>query len=157
MALPEEEDTTTAAALMNEHVTADIELAEKVVDNNDATTVHHNHDSIVANKHPNDLQWAHVHMTLKDKKGEIQQHILEDVWGEAKAGKTTAIIGASGAGKTSLFQTLAGRVSSGGKLTVQVDMYLEGIKINPMEDRDIRRLFAYVAQHDALHESSTAR
>jgi ABC-type multidrug transport system ATPase subunit len=97
-------------------------------------------------------------MILEDKKGEIQKkkHILEEVWGEAKAGKTTAIMGASGAGKTTLFQTLAGRISSGGKITVESDVYLGGNKVNPM-DRDVRRLFAYVPQHDALHESSTPR
>ena len=168
----EEEDTTTsAAAVMNEQVTSTttaissiledieyIDLAGKAVDTNNATVNHYRQHSIFANKHPNDLRWAYVNMTLKENKGEPQKHILENVWGEAEAGKTTAIMGASGAGKTSLFQTLAGRVSSGGTITIESDdMYLGGAKINPSMDRDIRRLFAYVAQHDALHESSTPR
>lgn len=46
------------------------------------------------------LYWSEVNMTLKSKKtGEVEKQILADVWGEAKAGETTAIMGASGAGE----------------------------------------------------------
>jgi ABC-type multidrug transport system ATPase subunit len=97
-----------------------------------------------------------VNIKLLDKKsGSVQKHILENVWGKAEAGKTTAIMGASGAGKTSLFQTLTGRVTSSAKLVVESQrIYLGGSKIDPL-DREIEKRFAYVSQHDALHESSS--
>jgi ABC-type cobalamin/Fe3+-siderophores transport system ATPase subunit len=73
--------------------------------------------------------WANVNIKLLDKKsGSVQTHILENVWGKAEAGKTTAIMGANGAGKTSLFQTLTGRVTSSAKLVVESQhIYLGGI------------------------------
>lgn len=41
-----------------------------------------------------DLTWSNVNMTVKDNKGEVVKYILKDVWGSAKAGETTAIMGA---------------------------------------------------------------
>ena len=51
-----------------------------------------------------DFVWSNVNMTLlKTKKGGVTEEntklkILDNVWGKAQAGKTTAIMGASGAG-----------------------------------------------------------
>ena len=92
-------------------------------------------NSIYQNQQPNDLVWTNVNIKLLDKKsGSVQKHILENVWGKAEAGKTTAIMGASGAGKTSLFQTLTGRATSTGKLVVESQhIYLGGTKIDPLD------------------------
>lgn len=97
-------------------------------------------------------------MKLLEKKGssKVKLNILKDVWGKADAGKTTAIMGASGAGKTSLFQVLTGRTPTQGDIVVEGDIYLNGCKIDP-KNREHRKLFAYVAQEDALHETSTVK
>jgi ABC-type multidrug transport system ATPase subunit len=58
--------------------------------------------------------------------------------------------------ETSLFQILAGRLPSQGSLKHEGDIYFGGVKVDP-RDREQRKLFAYVAQEDALHESSTPR
>lgn len=47
-----------------------------------------------------DLTWSNVNLKVLEKKGsdDVKLHILKNVWGRAEAGKTTAIMGASGAG-----------------------------------------------------------
>lgn len=48
-----------------------------------------------------DLIWSGINLKLMEKKKgkeNIKLNILKDVWGKAEAGKTTAIMGASGAG-----------------------------------------------------------
>ena len=52
-----------------------------------------------ANKNK-DLIWSGINLKLMEKRGkdDIKLNILKDVWGKAEAGKTTAIMGASGAG-----------------------------------------------------------
>lgn len=47
-----------------------------------------------------DLVWSGINLKLLDKKGrgDVKLDILKDVWGKAEVGKTTAIMGASGAG-----------------------------------------------------------
>jgi len=58
--------------------------------------------------------------------------------------------------ETSLFQILAGRLPSQNSLQQEGDVFVGGVKIDP-RDREQRRRLAYVAQEDALHESSTPR
>ena len=119
----------------------------------------------------NDLTWRNINMTVqntttpngsrttKDEFSPSERVILSNVWGTARAGETTAIMGASGAGKTSLFTVLAGRMQSRDKVRVQADgITLGNTPINPARDANIRRqYFAYVAQEDALHAASTPR
>jgi ABC-type multidrug transport system ATPase subunit len=144
-----------------------------------------------------DLAWSKINLKLLEKKGsgQVKKHILQNVWGRARAGTTTAIMGASGSGskfstlsllllptklfisnlkshdqkccyltpisvriqkETSLFQILAGRLPSQSSLQQEGDIYFGGVKVDP-RDREQRKLFAYVAQEDSLHESSTPR
>ena len=63
-------------------------------------------------KSPKDLKWINLNFQVGDKK------ILSDCWGHVPAGKTCAIMGASGAGKSSLLNVLAGR---SGKLTFHLE------------------------------------
>ena len=69
-------------------------------------------------------------------------------------GETTAIMGASGAGKSSLFHILAGRTKSRGHIRVRAELTLGQCHVDPSK---IRSLFAFVAQEDSLHAPSTPR
>eukprot|EP00540_Astrosyne_radiata_P008221 CAMPEP_0116865892 /NCGR_PEP_ID=MMETSP0418-20121206/25718_1 /TAXON_ID=1158023 /ORGANISM="Astrosyne radiata, Strain 13vi08-1A" /LENGTH=235 /DNA_ID=CAMNT_0004501451 /DNA_START=161 /DNA_END=866 /DNA_ORIENTATION=- len=48
------------------------------------------------------LTWKNIQMTLAAKGEEPERKLLQDVWGEVPQKETTAIMGPSGAGKTSL-------------------------------------------------------
>lgn len=123
-------------------------------------------------KQGHDLEWRNVSMNIKEKDGAVGKQILDNMWGRANAGELCAIMGASGmfvvsmysssnafqgSGKTSLFNVLAGRVKSKGKLCVSADLRLGGCKISPAQDIDTRNQFAFVAQEDSLHIPSTPR
>jgi ABC-type lipoprotein export system ATPase subunit len=105
------------------------------------------------------LTWTNINMSIVDGKGTVKKQILKDVWGMARPGETLAILGASGAGKSSLFSVLTGRVrtSRAGKLCVEHDIRIGGVKIDPARDAKIRNLFALVSQEESLHASSTPR
>ena len=111
-----------------------------------------------ANKWHQGLSWSGVTMDVVDKRGNVQKQILHDVWGSAHPGETTAIMGASGAGKTSLFNILTGRVRrKSGKLSMQHDIRMGGVRVDPGNDQRVRNLFALVSQEDTLHHMSTPR
>jgi ABC-type multidrug transport system ATPase subunit len=74
------------------------------------------------------LVWRSVNMQVKDKKGGKQ--ILNNVWGRA-SNETTAILGPSGSGKTSLLNILSGRVTTSASLTVESEISLDEVVVDP--------------------------
>jgi ABC-type glutathione transport system ATPase component len=71
------------------------------------------------------LRWKNIELAVEKKtkhKGTIKTSILSNVSGEAKSGRLLAIVGPSGAGKTSLLNALAKRVPrKGARLTGERD------------------------------------
>ncbi|GAX27856.1 ATP-binding cassette, subfamily G (WHITE), member 2 [Fistulifera solaris] len=102
------------------------------------------------------LVWKNINMTLKGQKDEPDRKLLDDVWGEVPAKETTAIMGPSGAGKTSLLNILAGRNSSQGRLQITADVRLNNYTVDPT-NMTVRQLIAFVAQDDSLQVTSTPR
>ncbi|CAI6006888.1 unnamed protein product [Closterium sp. NIES-64] len=81
----------------------------------------------------------------------VRRQILTGVNGEARSGEVTAIMGASGGGKTTLLNILAQRISSTRqKGTVELD----GAEVHA---GTMRRVSAYVMQDDVLFSSLTER
>jgi ABC-type multidrug transport system ATPase subunit len=65
-------------------------------------------------------------------------------------------MGPSGAGKTSLLNILAGRVTTGGRITIQSDVRLNNFTVDPT-NINVRKLIAFVAQDDSLQAAATPR
>ncbi|OJD13659.1 hypothetical protein AJ78_05895 [Emergomyces pasteurianus Ep9510] len=79
------------------------------------------------------------------------RRILDQVDGWVKPGALTALMGVSGAGKTSLLDVLANRVTMG---VVTGEMLVDG----QLRDESFQRKTGYVQQNDYLHtETSTVR
>lgn len=94
------------------------------------------------------FQWQDVCYDIKIK-GEPKR-ILDHVSGWVKPGTLTALMGASGAGKTSLLDTLADRVSTG---VVTGDMFVNG----SVRDLSFQRKTGYAQQQDVHLSTSTVR
>lgn len=78
-------------------------------------------------------------------KNEADKTLLAGISGYARPGTMTALMGSSGAGKTTLMDVLAGRKTGGtigGKITVNG---------RPKDDEEFRHIVGYVEQQD-LHE-----
>ncbi|NIZ14401.1 ABC transporter ATP-binding protein [Phaeobacter sp. HF9A] len=73
-----------------------------------------------------------------------EAHILRDLSLVAEAGKTTALVGASGAGKSTIFNLLTRLVDP-----QEGDVTINGVAVGDMEIGDLRNLFSVVTQ-DAL-------
>ncbi|KAL3778439.1 hypothetical protein HJC23_007660 [Cyclotella cryptica] len=98
----------------------------------------------------NTFMWQDINMTLGERK------ILRNVWGELHPGKITAIMGISGAGKSSLLRVLSGRCQSSSKVAVESDVRLNHFKVDPT-DIEVRKQIAFVTQDDALSFTATPR
>jgi len=54
------------------------------------------------------------------------KEILKDICGSFKSGTVTAILGASGGGKTSLLNVLSGKIKKGGKVKLSGEIRANG-------------------------------
>lgn len=91
------------------------------------------------------LTWENVKYEVKI--GEKTQQILKGVTGCANPGEFLAIMGSSGAGKTSLLNIIANRTKSGPSGTVSGDVKVNGIDVNKFK---FTRYCAYITQQDIL-------
>eukprot|EP00041_Stephanoeca_diplocostata_P023398 m.574731 g.574731 ORF g.574731 m.574731 type:complete len:761 (+) comp22282_c0_seq4:105-2387(+) len=96
------------------------------------------------------LHWSNV--TLDVGTGSGTKRILDDCTGSVYPGEVTCIIGPSGAGKTTLFNTLCGKTSKG--VSSNASIHLDGSILT--RDR-ARRSIAYVTQEDAMFATVTPR
>lgn len=93
---------------------------------------------MLANHKPAALYWDNVSYYLNGKE------ILSRVQGAAPSGQMTAIMGASGAGKTTFLDILARKNKRG---AIHGDFYVNGEKIN---DHDFKTMIGFVDQEDTM-------
>jgi len=94
-------------------------------------------------------QFSNVSFTLSGKRP-----ILSNITGSFQPRELTCILGASGAGKTSLLNILSGRLQSTKAAPFTGKLLLDGVAIIPHQ---MREQFAYVMQDDALYANQTPR
>ncbi|KAJ2450336.1 hypothetical protein EV183_004358 [Coemansia sp. RSA 2336] len=87
----------------------------------------------------------------KTEKTSSTRTILNEISGQVRGGEMVAIIGSSGAGKTTLLNALSGRIV-GGRLSGQVLFYG-----GPRYPGSYKRLTAYVQQDDIMHSMLTVK
>ncbi|CAM9919683.1 unnamed protein product [Discosporangium mesarthrocarpum] len=83
-----------------------------------------------------------------------RQCVLKDVSGQALPGRLLAIMGPSGSGKSSLINTLSGRVPAMGGIDLTGSVDINGV---PLEDFDKQRYTAYVRQQQNFYPFLTVR
>ena len=103
----------------------------------------------VVGKNSSTFTWEDVTYSVKGKE------ILKGISGELSGGKVCAILGPSGAGKTSLLNILANRVrDKGAKQKVGGKILLDG---QALVGDQLRKRIAYVMQEDLLFATQTPR
>jgi len=104
---------------------------------------------------PVTLGWSHLYYYVSiKKKGEkqkLRRCLLDDVTGIAPPGHLLAIMGPSGAGKTSLLNALAGRLPKSNHGELQGDITVNG---RP-RDKFFRQMVGYVMQDDVFFSNLT--
>ena len=97
---------------------------------------------------PMSLVFTDLHYTVKVKNAEkqtVDRKLLNGISGYVKPGQLTALMGASGAGKTTLMDVIAGRKTAG---KIEGDIRVNGA---PQDAATYRRISAYVEQNVSLH------
>jgi ABC-type multidrug transport system ATPase subunit len=84
-------------------------------------------EALEEGKKLSNFSWRSVNMTVD--MGKEKKNILNDISGSLKGGEVCALMGPSGAGKTSLLNVLAGRVRSRGKVLVNGNILLDGLPV----------------------------
>ena len=95
---------------------------------------------------PVTLAWRDIHyyVDVGGRKSKVTKHLLKGINGFSKPGTLTALMGSSGAGKTTLMDVIAGRKTMG-KITG--DILVNG---RPKDTKSFNNLTGYVEQQD-LH------
>jgi len=88
------------------------------------------------------LTFKNVRYVVKASTTDEQLELLKGVDGVVEAGKMTALMGSSGAGKTTLMDVLAMRKTSG---EISGDIRVNG---HPQKEKSFRRCAGYVEQFD---------
>jgi len=107
------------------------------------------------------LMFREITLTVQKKKwfglkdDDEVVHILKGVNGYALPGQLTAIMGGSGAGKTSLLNVISQRVFTG-KFSGEVSLLKEG-GVVPVQDNSLKDIAGYVVQEDYLFPSLTVK
>ncbi|KNE59398.1 hypothetical protein AMAG_03681 [Allomyces macrogynus ATCC 38327] len=83
-------------------------------------------------------------ISVGNGKKAVEKHILKDVSLNFRAGKLTVILGASGAGKTSLLNVVAGETKIG---KINGNVYLNG---QPSSGAEIKKVSGFVHQDDVV-------
>ena len=92
---------------------------------------------------PMSLVFTELHYTVKVKKDKqtVDRKLLNGISGYVKPGQLTALMGASGAGKTTLMDVIAGRKTAG---KIEGSIMVNGA---PQDQATYRRISAYVEQN----------
>ena len=117
---------------------------------------------------PLDLEWQNIKLTVPVKRGGLgkpttrpdgtplprEKVILTKMSGSVKSGQLLAIMGSSGAGKTSLMNLLAGRATATKGAKVEGSVLVNG---SPRDFSSFRHQSAYVLQDDDMFAELTVR
>ena len=107
--------------------------------------------SFLSRKKDFSIDFAFEDLGLEIAKGREKVKVLEGVTGEIKHGRVTAVMGPSGAGKTTFLTTLAGKAYYGAQTGK--------ILINGQESkiRNFRKLLGFVPQEDIMLRTLTVK
>lgn len=97
------------------------------------------------------LTFENINYTVKASTSKEELHLLKGISGYFAAGKMTALMGSSGAGKTTLMDVLSLRKTSG---EISGDIRVNG---HPQESNSFRRVSGYVEQFDTQSPQLTVR
>ncbi|RQM21793.1 hypothetical protein B5M09_012019, partial [Aphanomyces astaci] len=84
-------------------------------------------------------------------KNKTSRQLLKDTHGSFQPGSLTALMGSTGAGKTTLMDVIAGRKTTG---TIEGDLFVNG---HPLDRRTFTQVSGYCEQNDVHEETATIR